>query len=490
MYRPSDPQKPLFDAGGLLPPDKRERCEKTWAGPFRERALPILRTVEGEFADLYHPGEGRPNRPVELVLGTLLLKEMSDLTDAEALDALEYDARWWYALGREPHETHLCQKTLHNFRTGLIEKEKSKLTFRRVTDELIAALGIRVDRQRLDSTHILSRIALLSRLGLFCETIRLFLRAAKREDPAAFEKIPASLLGRHGEAERYGDARPKDVRRRLGVVARDVWRLMDRFRGHATISETEEGKLLKRLFEEHCVVNEKADPPGTDDDDRGDGAAPVEVLPSPKTGSASMQTPHDPDVTYSGHKGKGYESQVAETCTEGNAAQMITEVEVTPSCGSDAMQTIPVVKALAEAGLKPKELVADTGFGGVSNAAALSEEGVTLVAPVPGPKHSKLPREEGNVAPEGPCPQEEKAALAWLRQQEAAADFPRRYAIRAGIESTNAELKHRHGMKKLRVRGEKRVKLSVYLKAAACNLKRALRAWLAGEPAAEGAALA
>ncbi len=125
LYRPSDPQKPLFDAGGLLPPDKRERCEKTWAGPFRERALPILRKVEDEFAELYPPGEGRPNRPVELVVGTLLLKEMSDLTDAEALDALEYDARWWYALGREPHETHLCQKTLHNFRTGLIEKEKS-----------------------------------------------------------------------------------------------------------------------------------------------------------------------------------------------------------------------------------------------------------------------------------------------------------------------------------------------------------------------------
>ena len=44
-----------------------------------------------------------------------------------------------------------------------------------------------------------------------------------------------------------------------------------------------------------------------------------------------LQSPHDPDVTYSGHKGKGYEVQVAETCHEENATQLITHVEVTPS---------------------------------------------------------------------------------------------------------------------------------------------------------------
>ena len=35
----------------------------------------------------------------------------------------------------------------------------------------------------------------------------------------------------------------------------------------------------------------------------------------------SLQSPHDPDVTYTGHKGKGYEVQVAETCHEENATQ-------------------------------------------------------------------------------------------------------------------------------------------------------------------------
>ena len=57
-----------------------------------------------------------------------------------------------------------------------------------------------------------------------------------------------------------------------------------------------------------------------------------------------MQTPHDPEVTYSGHKGKGYEVEVSETCEEGNAVQVITHVEVTPSSGGDAGVTVGVTQ--------------------------------------------------------------------------------------------------------------------------------------------------
>ena len=50
--------------------------------------------------------------------------------------------------------------------------------------------------------------------------------------------------------------------------------------------------------------------------------------------------------------------------------------------------------------------------------------------------------------------------------------FQQRYNIRAGIEATNSELKRRHGLGKLRVRGLTRVRLALHLKAAACNIKR------------------
>ena len=122
MYRSSDAQKPLFDASRFLPPGKQEQCEQSWAGPFRQNVLPILRNVEKEFAQLYHPQLGRPNRPVELVLGVLILKDMFDLTDEQALEALSFDARWWYALERHPEELARWEQLAEQMRAELGDK--------------------------------------------------------------------------------------------------------------------------------------------------------------------------------------------------------------------------------------------------------------------------------------------------------------------------------------------------------------------------------
>ena len=54
------------------------------------------------------------DRAVQTVLGVHLLKEMFNLTDGEALEQLEFNLLWVLRLDIE--ETHLPQKTLHNFR--------------------------------------------------------------------------------------------------------------------------------------------------------------------------------------------------------------------------------------------------------------------------------------------------------------------------------------------------------------------------------------
>ena len=62
------------------------------------------------------------------------------------------------------------------------------------------------------------------------------------------------------------------------------------------------------------------------------------------------------------------------------------------------------------------------------------------------------------------------------RRAEATEEWRKRYDIRAGIEGTNSELKRAHGLG--RVRGGRRVRLAVYLKALACNFKRMVHARL------------
>ena len=401
MFRIRDPQESLWQSQFLVTPKKAKRLERSWAEVFRNEALPLI--DEERFAPMYCVDNGRPNRAVQTVLGVHLLKEMFNLTDDEALEQLEFNLLWHHALRLDIEETHLPQKTLHNFRVRLMQHDGGRLAFQETTDRIIQALGIRTGKQRLDSTHIMSNIATLTRLGLFCETMRLFLRALRWEHPELRPGVPEGLLGRYlkeeDEATHYEDARTGEGRRRLSVCARDLYRLVDRFHG-TTAAQLEEYRLLERLLREQCHVGKHQDGrPRDDDDDAGECKVPV-ALKDPKQVSAdSLQSPHDPDVTYSGHKGKGYEVQVAETCHEENATQLITHVEVTPSSGSDTDVSVPVVDGLAERKVRPDELFADTAYGSGRNAFEASRRGTELVSPVAGSAPGNSHEGEGDGPP-------------------------------------------------------------------------------------------
>jgi hypothetical protein len=545
MFRARSPQGSLFQAAFLFPEQKAKRLERSWAEVFQDRALPLI--DEERFAPMYCEDNGRPNRAVQIVLGLLILKDMFNLTDEEALENLEFNLLWHHALRLTLEEAHLPQKTLHNFRCRLMAHDGGRVAFCETTDRIVQALGIRTGRQRLDSTHIMSNIAVLTRLGLFCETIRLFLRAVRREHPELRRLIPEGLVARYlkeEEATNYEDARSDAGRQRLAVCARDLYRLIDRMRGTAA-QGLDEYRVLERLLREQCEVGGKGDGrPGEGDDDAGEGSVPITVKDPKQVRPDSLQSPHDTETTYSGHKGKGYEVQVAETCDKENMTQIITHVEPTPSSGSDAEVTVPIIDALAERDIQPGELFADTTFGSGRNAIEAERRGTELVSPVAGPgpgktkeaaqgTDSKLTAADfqinaaagkASVCPAGQqaideyeeCEAPERVELRFARatceacplrprcpvelsrklgvyvleadlikvnierrrRAEASGEFRRRYAVRAGVEGTNSELKRAHGLGRLRVRGGLRVRLAVYLKALACNLKRMVQALL------------
>lgn len=534
MFRRSDPQGSLFQTSELLPDDKRQRLEGTWAWQFRTQALPLI--DEELFRELYCADNGRPNKPVRTVVGVLVLKEMFDLTDEDTLYRVDFDLGWQAALNLTPEDAHCCQKTLHNFRAKLLGNDKAKLLFAQMTAGMLKALGLSAERQRLDSTHITSNIARLTRLGLFCETVRVFLRALQQALPEQFARVPAGLRGRYlkedGGETRYHDAQSAEAPRRLRVCARDVFRLVDRFRAEEAVLALPACGVLMRLFLEQCEVSAQAPAPEADDADAREAVVPVQLKESAEVSPASLQSPHDVDVTYSGHKGKGYEVQVAETVGNGDKPELLTQVEVTPACKSDEAATVPVVEALAARALQPKELVADTNYGSTENALVCTERGTELVTPVSGaagaaaPTQEKLAEFEIGVRAEQPvrcvaghpaesqereeprgrivarfsrrhcaqcplkrqCPAQRRPngtrelrtslrayTLARRRAYEQTEEFRQRYAWRAGIEATNSELKRAHGLGFLRVRGGLRVRLAVYFKALACNVKRMVR---------------
>lgn len=550
MFRKKSPQSGLFEAGVMMPASKRRRLERSWAETFRRKALPLI--DEGQFAPLYCTDNGRPNQPVQTVFGVLLLKEMFGLTDMEALEQLEFSLLWHHALAVSSDEAHLCQKTLHNFRARLLARDKGRSAFEATTARILRALGTKVVRQRMDSTQVTSNMASLSRLGLFCETIRHFLKQLRAARPDLYagvsERLRDRYLKRDGGGTSYEDARSSACVRRLSVCARDLYRLREQCSGTAAASLDAYG-LIDRLLSEQCEgVSEERAPSG-EDDDAGEGGVPVALKAAGRISGASLQSPHDPDATYSARKGKGYAVQLVETCAGGDAVEadeaveadparprpvnVITHVEVADACASDEHATIPALEALDARGQRPDELIADTAYGSGANALEAAGMDTLVIAPVKGPKAvaEKEPgaidqtdfeidaRPGGQVrCPAGQTPviraprerNPRRLVLTFAREVCAACDllarcpvkpdrktgscvvtvdrlashlarrrrdmetdaFRDRYRLRAGIEGTISELKRRHGLGALRVRGRPRVELAVHLKTLACNLKR------------------
>jgi hypothetical protein len=559
MFRKTDPQRSLLECEFLLPLEKKARLEKSWAKPFRERILPLI--DEEVFRDAFCEDNGRPNKSIRLLLCLHLLKEWNDLTDEEVLDQLEYNLQWHYALGIDADTAHTCQKTMHNFRDMLMGSDRGKKEFEHVTRSIAEADGVGLKRQRLDSTHILSNMAVLTRLGLFVETVTNFLKELRREDPDAFESLDAGYARRYLEREGYfSDAKREQARRRLPVVAEDVYGLVSTYETDTEVSKLKSFEVLVRLFEEQCEVVENDDKDGDEKGSGSSGGLRAQVIEPKTVSSDSLQSPYDPDATY-GHKGKGYEAQISETCDDDNPYQLITGTAVNGAHESDQNALLPMLDQLDESEMLPDTMQADTNYGSGENIVDSAKRGVELQAPVqdpdapPRPEHFAMPvweqsqsescdeeveeeksDQEASEAgigldeftfnasfdtvvscPSGhtPTQQDESGGMVFAvfsaafcslcpfasrcptrelangdrqfrrapstiatecRQAEQQTPaFKESYKKRAGIESTNQEMKGRHGMGALRILGKPRVVLSVHLKALALNVKRSVQ---------------
>ena len=509
MFRQTSSQRPLFAVETRLDATKRSRLEGTWGQQYRASALPLI--DETLFARFFHENNGRPNKSVRLVVSVLIFKEMFDLTDDEALEQLEWNAMWHYALDVLPEDAHTCQKTLHNFRVNVLADDEGAGLFESTTARLIVAAGLRTGRQRQDSTHILSNIKLLTRLGLFVKTITHFLEVLRTAHPRLCLQVPPELRERYLDREGYfADSRGSEAPRRLEQAALDVHDLVLRFEDHRGVSTMEAFKLLRRLYADQCV------PPTTQ--------APEKIELQEQPLSSSLQSPADPDATY-GHKGKGYEAQLTETCVEDNPFQVVTAVSVNNANESDQQQLVPALEQTERTcGVAPEELHADAGYGSGENIVEARAHGTDLKAPIGskpsdnnvtlgdfafdevGEKVLACPIGEVPVAHEtgrgrprlaifapeschkcvlrSQCPTQtrkdrrvlpftpEDAAVARRRVEQTTPAFKERHKIRSGIEATNSELKRCHGLGKLRVRRRPRVALAVRLKVLALNVKR------------------
>jgi hypothetical protein len=520
MIHTKDHKTPdMFDPFPFMGPKRKQRIETSWAKVFREHILADL-PVEKVFSK-YDAVMGAPTKELHAMLGLMLLQQMQDLTDEEAVDQFAYNLQWQYALNitsTADADAYVSLKTLWTMRDIMTKKGIYETLFNEVTTKLSEVFSVDISKQRFDSVHVFSNMRHLGRIGLFLKTIKKFLVNLKRHHLDLYDALDKTLTDRYmtkkGEAV-FSMVKPSESTNTLSILGDDLFTLVERFRGHEPVTAMSSYQLIVRLLTEQCIV-QRVDTHTTQ----------VSVKANKDVPSDSLQNPSDPDATYDGHKGKGYQVQVAESYSaseDTNTLNLITSVIVEPAHKSDANALVPLIEATAELGLKPKEVTVDSLYGSDENCQKAKTMGIEVVSPVMG----KLGEDttpltdftmngtnEVTACPAGcapakirsnddnhtalfsrktcsgctrkdACPtlpgkkgrylryNDKAIRLARRRLQEETAEFKDRYRFRSGIEGTMSQLDRLTGVKKLRVRGLSRVSFAAYLKAAGINIIRA-----------------
>lgn len=522
IYAVDPRQKRLFDPfQGIIPPAGRRIIAERWQGVFRHVLLEVMPVHQ--LGQHFSAEFGAPTKELYSMAALVFLADFHGWTSQDAAEAYIFRSDVQYALNLEPG-AEVCTRTVERYQKLFREDDLAAQVFHDVTMRLANKLELDVTRQRLDSTHVFSHMASFGRTKLMAVAIKRFLTQVKRHALAQYDALPEALRRRYEppESQLFGGAKDTEARKQSRQqAAEDLLWLIEHFADCAEITNRSSYKALVTIFGQQCTTEEG------------------KVVMKAKTGGDCMQNPSDAEATY-GHKGQGYQAQIAETCSAANEVQLITAALPQTACAQDNAALIPVLDQLETSALLPQELVADTAYGSDDNVQAAAVRGVEVVAPIPGPTpvsvrdaltlddfavdersgtveacpaghtplvmtrdettgttHVEMPSSVCEACPfRASCPidrtrdgrytldfSDKDHRLAGRRREHETEAFAERYATRAGIESTNSGLKNRLGLGRLKVRGRGSVFRVIQHKIAGWNMLRAaaskkLRTWI------------
>jgi hypothetical protein len=520
-------QADLFDSfQSILSPVAYAKLRGGWQHLFRCAILKLL--PANTLGEHFHPAMGRPTKELYSMAGLLFIMEFRDWTHEEAADAYMFNADLQYALNLKPENQSLCRRTLERYISLFRNDDLAQEIMHDVTAELVKLLDLDVSKQRLDSTHIESNMAKFGRIRLMATAARRFLVQLKRHDEQGYGQIRESVRQRYEATPHaiFGWKKLDDdgVNELRQSVAGDLAYLVETFRQHNLPGIRAAYQMMVKVFEQQCeVVGERvtvrkhpggeivcnpSDPEATLDGHKGSGYQvqlsetcgadnEVQLIVSaiPETGcqtdSAALA------VVIEDLKASGFEPSelLADTAYGGdeNHSRCLAEgIDlITPTPGKcptrqvDSEQ-LTVADFTVEPGVKigpwgreipdPKCVACPAGFTPVRSFYDHGTQQIEIL---------QLPAVCNACPLRDRCPTRDASGwkivtismkqvrLINRRRRERTEEFQAKYRKRSGIESTNSLLKRVTGLGRLRVRGQKSVFMSIYLKVAGWNVLRA-----------------
>lgn len=330
MFRPNDDhrQGELFSDFQRFNSVVAKRLKNSWAMVFYEQVFCFIR--EELFAPLYSLEWGRPNFPVNILIGLEIIKHLFDYTDQELLDQYYFNYQVQYALGiRNIGEVYLGERTLYNFRERVVRyskeyPDKEDLPFQQfeiLSQNFLGVAGLKTDELRMDSTLISPNIKKAGRLSLAHDV----LAQAVRTIPIAYRSDNLNkVLEDSFKNKLLYQTRNSQLDSRFQTVLDLMSEIYTLAKANKDIADLEEVKILLRFLNEQT------------DYDETNGQFKAKA--SKEVNSDSLQSAYDTDATYrdkAGKKASGYTATFTETCTDENIVQIIVDYTVEPNNKSD-----------------------------------------------------------------------------------------------------------------------------------------------------------
>lgn len=330
-------QGSFFNTVSELSEGARKVLEKSWAGTFYKEIF--SRINEEIFAVLYSEKASRPNVPVNVLLCLEILKDGLGWTDEEMYRNYLFDLSVRVALGYENmSDGYFSIRTIYHFRDALSKHAQEtgenlfEQVFEQMTDEQIEAFCVKTDKQRTDSTQLMSNIRKYSRISLLVEVLRRVNRMLSAEDQQKYASLLAPYIKGGTDHYVYG-LKSSEYPRHLGTIGNVMHQLVSEL--EANYSKDSVYEILVRAFGDHFRVEENE----------------VELIPSKEVKADSLQSPDDLEATYRKKHGKSYQGYVAnatETCNPDNDFQLITKMQTESNVTDDADMLIDAIPDLAE----------------------------------------------------------------------------------------------------------------------------------------------